>query len=157
MSEHPAFGPLFDPDGLREVKIPGQLWASALSGEDRTGGEVAANYVAAIARDLPVKPDYHLVPNAGHYIFLAPRTPELAKKRPRSAPADLASIEPRFARNSMPSRWLFFANIWQELVIRACTHKRADVSLLGQSRNFLLNQSISDFDPKQTSPARRSS
>jgi predicted dienelactone hydrolase len=78
----PAFGPLFDPDSLKDVKIPVQLWASALSGEDRTGGEVTLDHVAAIARDLPVKPDYHLVPNAGHFVFLAPCTPDLAKRRP---------------------------------------------------------------------------
>jgi predicted dienelactone hydrolase len=78
----PAFGPLFGPDGLKDVKIPIQLWASALSGEDRTGGEVTLDYVSTMMRDLPVKPDYHLVPNAGHYAFLPPCTPELAQKRP---------------------------------------------------------------------------
>ena len=78
----PAFGPLFDPDGLKDVKVPIQLWASALSAEDRTGGEVTLDYVSTILRDLPVKPDYHLVQNAGHYAFIPPCTPELAKRRP---------------------------------------------------------------------------
>jgi predicted dienelactone hydrolase len=78
----PAFGPLFDPNGLKEVKVPIQLWASALSGEDKTGGEVTLDYVSTIMRDLPIKPDYHLVQNAGHYAFLPPCTPELATKRP---------------------------------------------------------------------------
>ena len=78
----PAFGPLFDPDGLTDVKAPIQLWASALSGEDRTGGEVTLDYVTTIMRDLPAKPDYHLVQNAGHFVFLPPCTEELAKKRP---------------------------------------------------------------------------
>jgi len=78
----PAFGPLFDPDGLKDVTIPVQLWASALSGEDRTGGEVTLDYVSTIMRDLPARPDYHLVQNAGHYAFLPPCTPELAKRRP---------------------------------------------------------------------------
>ncbi|MGY8667765.1 dienelactone hydrolase family protein [Bradyrhizobium sp. UFLA05-109] len=78
----PAFGPLFDPDGLKSVKIPTQLWASELSGEDRTGGEVTPAYVSAIDRDLPVKPDYHLVPGAGHYAFLPPCAPDLAKRLP---------------------------------------------------------------------------
>ncbi|OAF10116.1 hypothetical protein AYJ54_12340 [Bradyrhizobium centrolobii] len=79
----PAFGPLFDPDGLKNVKIPIQLWESELSGEDRTGGEVTPDYVSAIGRGLPVKPDYHLVPGAGHFAFLAPCTPDLANKLPR--------------------------------------------------------------------------
>ncbi|MBR0722680.1 alpha/beta hydrolase family protein [Bradyrhizobium manausense] len=78
----PAFGPLFGPDGLKDVKIPIQLWASALSGDDQTGGEVTLDFVSTIMRDLPVKPDFHLVQNAGHYAFLPPCTPELAKKRP---------------------------------------------------------------------------
>ncbi|MBR0857128.1 alpha/beta hydrolase family protein [Bradyrhizobium liaoningense] len=89
----PAFGPLFDPDGLKDVKIPIQLWASALSGEDRTGGEVTLDYVAAIARDLPVRPDYHLVPNAGHYAFVPPCTADLAQKRP-----DICTDRPGFDR-----------------------------------------------------------
>ncbi|MCG2666555.1 alpha/beta hydrolase family protein [Bradyrhizobium sp. GCM10023182] len=78
----PAFGPLFDPDGLKEVNIPVQLWASALSGEDRTGGEVTLDYVSTIMRDLPARPDYHLVQNAGHFVFLPPCTEDLAKRRP---------------------------------------------------------------------------
>ena len=78
----PAFGPLFDPDGLKDVKIPIQLWASALSGEDRTGGEVTLDYVSTIARDLAVKPDFHLVPNAGHFAFLPPCTPDWRRSGP---------------------------------------------------------------------------
>ena len=89
----PAFGPLFDPDGLKEVTVPIQLWASALSGEDQTGGEVTLDYVATIVRDLPVKPDFHLVQNAGHFAFLPPCTPALAKKRP-----NLCTDRPGFDR-----------------------------------------------------------
>jgi hypothetical protein len=33
VTANPAFGPLFDPDGLKDVKITIQLWASALSVE----------------------------------------------------------------------------------------------------------------------------
>jgi predicted dienelactone hydrolase len=78
----PAFSPLFDRDGLKDVKIPIQLWASELSGEDRTGGEITRDYVSAIDRDLPVKPEYHLVPGAGHFAFTLPCRPESAKKFP---------------------------------------------------------------------------
>jgi len=53
-------------DGLKNVKVPIQLWASAQSGEDRTGGEGTPDYVSAIDRDLLIKPDYHLVQGAGH-------------------------------------------------------------------------------------------
>jgi predicted dienelactone hydrolase len=75
----PAWGPLFDREGLKDVSIPIQLWASQLSGEDMTGGEVTADYVAAINRDLPVAPDYRVVSNAGHYAFLPPCPPDIAK------------------------------------------------------------------------------
>ena len=78
----PAFGPMFDPDDLKNVKIAFQLWESELSGEDQTGGEVTPDYVSTIVRDLPVKPDYHLVRGAGHYAFLTPCAPELAKRVP---------------------------------------------------------------------------
>jgi predicted dienelactone hydrolase len=79
----PAFGPLFGQDGLKDVKIPIQLWQSERSGEDITGGEVTPEFVSAIDRDLPVKPDRHLVSDAGHFAFLPPCTAELSKKRPR--------------------------------------------------------------------------
>ena len=29
----------------------------------------------ALARDLPVKPDFHVVPNAAHFAFLTPCPP----------------------------------------------------------------------------------
>ncbi|MDK4742898.1 CocE/NonD family hydrolase [Rhizobium sp. CNPSo 3464] len=89
----PAFGPLFGPDGLENVKTPIQLWASEHSGEDRTGGEVSFDFVSAIDRDLPAKPDYHIVQGAGHFAFLTPCTPDLAKKRP-----DICGDRPGFDR-----------------------------------------------------------
>ena len=79
----PAFGPLFDTHGLKDVKIPIQLWESELSGEDKTGGEVMPDYVSAIDHDLPIKAHYHLVRDAGHFAFLAPCSAELAKRLPR--------------------------------------------------------------------------
>ena len=89
----PAFGPLFGRDALKDATIPIQLWASALSGEDKTGGEVTLDYVSVIEHDLPVTSDYHLVPNAGHFAFLPPCTPGLAKKRP-----DVCTDRPGFDR-----------------------------------------------------------
>jgi predicted dienelactone hydrolase len=79
----PAFGPLFGQSGLKEVKTPIQLWQSERSGEDITGGEVTPEFVLAIDRDLPLKPDLHLVSGAGHFAFLPPCTAELAKRIPR--------------------------------------------------------------------------
>lgn len=79
----PGFGPLFDRDGLKDVKIPMQLWASELSGEDKTGEEVTPDYVAALNRNLPIEPEYHVVRNAGHFAFLSPCSQDLAKDLPK--------------------------------------------------------------------------
>ncbi|WP_456731890.1 alpha/beta hydrolase family protein [Bradyrhizobium sp. USDA 3364] len=78
----PAFAPLFDRYALRGVTIPTQLWASELSGED-TITEINPGYVAAINESLPIKTDYHVVRNAGHFVFLVPCSATLAAKRPK--------------------------------------------------------------------------
>jgi predicted dienelactone hydrolase len=78
----PGLGPLFDRDGLKDVKIPIQLWASELSREGRLT-EVTPDYVSAIDRDLPVKPDYHVVSAAGHFAFIPPWPPDAVKDFPR--------------------------------------------------------------------------
>jgi hypothetical protein len=67
----------------RSSRFPIQLWQSERSGEDITGGEVTPEFVSAIDRDLPVKPDRHVVSGAGHFAFLPPCTAELSKKLPR--------------------------------------------------------------------------
>ena len=38
--------------------------------------------VAAVDKNLPAKQEYHVVPNAGHFVFLTPCPPVLAKNRP---------------------------------------------------------------------------
>lgn len=96
----PGFGPLFDRDGLKDVKIPIQLWASELSGEDRTGEEVKPDYVAAVNRDLPINPDYHMVRNAGHFAFLSPCSENLAKDLPR-----ICTDRPGFDRVAFHKEW----------------------------------------------------
>jgi predicted dienelactone hydrolase len=78
----PAFGPMFTRASLRAVTVPVQLWASQRSVEDKGIG-VTAEYVEAIRDNLPNKPEFHLVTNAGHYSFLAPCSPELAAKFPQ--------------------------------------------------------------------------
>jgi predicted dienelactone hydrolase len=79
----PGFAPLFDAEGLKGVRIPLQLWASELSNEDMTGGEVRSEWVAVIERALPVKPDYRVVRGAGHFAFALPCSSERAKAFPR--------------------------------------------------------------------------
>jgi predicted dienelactone hydrolase len=64
-------------DSLKDVKAPIQLW-----GSERGGDGVLPESVAALARDLPVKPDFHVVPNAAHFAFLTPCPSELASAAP---------------------------------------------------------------------------
>jgi predicted dienelactone hydrolase len=63
----PAIGYGFTPQGLSGVQVPIQLWRG-----DRD--EILAHpYHAQNVYDgLPIKPEYHVVPNAGHFAFLAP-------------------------------------------------------------------------------------
>jgi len=57
---------------VKDVKVPLQLWGSELGG----GGGAAPENVATLARLLPEKPDFRIVPNAVHLSFLTP-CPEL--------------------------------------------------------------------------------
>jgi len=76
----PALGFLFQLDNLKEVKVPIQLWSSDPKlGADHVSGCCAAG----INQRLPSKPDYHLVPNAGHFSFLAPCSSQDVQAFPR--------------------------------------------------------------------------
>jgi predicted dienelactone hydrolase len=73
----PALGYTFGKDGLRDVRIPIQLWRD----ED---DHILPNpdYAEAVRVALPEDPEYHVVPNADHYDFLAPCTPALVARAP---------------------------------------------------------------------------
>lgn len=84
----------FSADGLSGVTVPVQLWASAHGGDGVTPGSVAA-----LRRDLPTPPDWHVAANAGHFAFLAPCTPamtqalpELCRDRPGFERADFHAL-----------------------------------------------------------------
>ena len=66
-----------DKNTLEAVKAPIQLWSSALGGMGVTPGNVEA-----IARDLPVGPEFHPVPNSTHMSFIFPCTGAFAKTNP---------------------------------------------------------------------------
>ena len=73
----PALGFTFSPDGLKNVKVPVQLW--------RAENDVVVphpRYAEAVRLALPEVPDYHVVANAGHYDFLAPCSAALAAIAP---------------------------------------------------------------------------
>jgi predicted dienelactone hydrolase len=66
----PAVGYSFTPEGLADIKAPIQLWRGD-SDEILPHPRHAQN----VYEGLPAKPEYHVVPNAGHFAFLAPCTP----------------------------------------------------------------------------------
>ena len=73
----PALGFTFSPDGLKNVKVPVQLW--------RAENDLIVphpRYAEAVRLALPQAPDYHVVANAGHFDFLAPCSSALASIAP---------------------------------------------------------------------------
>jgi predicted dienelactone hydrolase len=68
---------LFDDAGLRGVRIPIQLWASALG-----GAGVTPNDVEAVRTGLPSTPEVRVAQGAGHFAFLAPCPPGLRASAP---------------------------------------------------------------------------
>lgn len=91
----PALGYTFAPDGLKAVTVPVQLW-QAEDDHILPGGE----YASAVRAALPKAPEFHLVPNADHYDFLAPCTPQLAQIAPEICQSregfDRAAFHTRF-------------------------------------------------------------
>jgi len=79
---------MFTADSLSAVRVPVQLWQS-----ERGGDGVSPASIAAVNRNLPVEHEYHIVPNAAHFAFLAPCPPSLATKRP-----ELCTDAPGFNR-----------------------------------------------------------
>jgi predicted dienelactone hydrolase len=89
---------MFTADSFSAVKVPIQLWRS-----QRGGDGVSPESVAAVNRNLPVQHEYHTVPNAAHFVFLAPCPSPLTKKQPElctDAPGfDRAAFHEQFDAN----------------------------------------------------------
>ena len=85
----------FDAAALAKVSAPIQLWASQNGGQG-----VTPEKVAAVAAALPVKPEFHAVPESTHLSFLTPCTPALAK-----AAADICTDPPGFDRAAFHARF----------------------------------------------------
>jgi len=71
----------FRPDGFVGVKAPVQLWASERGGKGlpTTNPHISQESAELIDRALRGKHEYHVVPNAGHFAFLPPCSPDLTK------------------------------------------------------------------------------
>lgn len=86
----PAVGFTFSKEGLAGVHIPVQLWRAA---DDQILPQ--PSYAQAVYDAFTDKPEYIVVPHAGHYDFLAPCSAALAKAVP-----DICTSEPGFDRTT---------------------------------------------------------
>jgi predicted dienelactone hydrolase len=73
----PALGFTLSPDGLKNVKVPVQLWRA-----ENDDVVPHPRYAEAVRLALSQAPDYRVVANAGHYDFLAPCSDALAAIAP---------------------------------------------------------------------------
>lgn len=79
----PALGFSFAPDGLKNVKVPVQLWSAEYDTMVPT-----PRYAEAVRLALPTAPDYRVVHKAGHYDFMAPCSNALAGLAPAICKGD---------------------------------------------------------------------
>jgi predicted dienelactone hydrolase len=73
----PALGFAFAPSGLSKVSVPVQLWRAEWD------TVLPQPYYAEAVHALLPKAEYHVVPAAEHFDFMAPCTPALAKVAPQ--------------------------------------------------------------------------
>jgi predicted dienelactone hydrolase len=99
----PAAGYTFLPEGLADVKVPIQLWRG-----DSDEILPHPNYAQAVYDRLPTKPEYHVVPNAGHFAFLAPCTPAFANVAPEGCRDPPGFDRAAFHREFNPAVVAFF-------------------------------------------------
>jgi predicted dienelactone hydrolase len=99
----PAIGFSFTPEGLAAVTAPIQLWRGD-SDEILPHPRHAQNVYDA----LLTKPEYHVVPNAGHFAFLAPCTQALAAVAPDACQDPAGFDRTAFHREFNPAVVAFF-------------------------------------------------
>ncbi len=91
----PALGFTFGDAGLRDVRIPVQLWRAE---EDTLLPHPW--YAEAVRTSLPVAPEYHEVPKAGHFDFLASCSERLAAVAPQ-----ICTSQQGFDRNAFHEKF----------------------------------------------------
>ncbi len=99
----PAVAYAFSTEALSTVMVPIQLWRG-----DSDEILPHPNYAQAVYDRLPVKPEYHVVPNAGHFAFLAPCTPSLAAVAPEICRDPAGFDRAAFHREFNPAVVAFF-------------------------------------------------
>lgn len=100
----PALGFTFSPEGLSKVTAPIQLWRG-----DSDEMLPQPRHAQIVYDGLVAKPEYHVVPNAGHFAFLAPCTPMLRQYAPAMICRDPAGFDrTAFHREFNPAVVAFF-------------------------------------------------
>ena len=99
----PALGYAFSAEALAAVTVPIQLWRG-----DSDEILPHPNHAQAVYDRLAVKPEYHVVPNAGHFAFLAPCTPPLAAVAPEICRDPAGFDRVAFHREFNPAVVAFF-------------------------------------------------
>lgn len=97
---------VFGPESLAAVKVPVQLWAS-----ERGGDGVRPSDVAAVDAGLETKHAFRVVPNSGHFAFLAPCPEVLVKERPELC-ADAAGFDRAAFHAQLDADVLAFFRTW---------------------------------------------
>lgn len=70
-------GIVFSADGMKKITAPIQLWRAE-------NDELATHHnTTAVREALPAAPEYHVIPNAGHFVFLTPCTERQAQAVPK--------------------------------------------------------------------------
>jgi predicted dienelactone hydrolase len=106
----PALGFTYAHGGLEKVRVPVQLWRA-----ENDTIVPHPRYAEAVRLALPNDPEYHVVPGAGHFDFLAPCSEALATRVPsictsadgfdRAAfHADFNAATVRFLKANLPVR-----------------------------------------------------
>jgi predicted dienelactone hydrolase len=99
----PAIGYSFTPEALAGIKVPIQLWRG-------DSDEILPHprHAQHVYDGLPAKPEYHVVPNAGHFAFLAPCTPLLERFAPEICRDPAGFDRAAFHRELNPAVVAFF-------------------------------------------------
>jgi predicted dienelactone hydrolase len=88
----PALGFAFAPSGLSKVGVPVQLWRAEWD------TVLPQPYYAEVVHGLLPRAEYHVVPRAEHFDFMAPCSDSLARVAPSICPQtiDRAAFHARF-------------------------------------------------------------
>ena len=99
----PAISYSFTPEALAGIRVPIQLWRP-----DSDEMFPHPRHAQHVYDGLPAKPEYHVVQNAGHFVFLAPCSPQLERVAPEICRDPAGFDREAFHREFNPAVVAFF-------------------------------------------------